>query len=75
VPPEDLIDAIRVVAAGDALLAPSVTRRLPDGIAGLVPPAEATTPPGLDQLTDRELEVLASWPKACPMPRSPPSCT
>jgi DNA-binding NarL/FixJ family response regulator len=58
VPPEDLIDAIRVVAAGDALLAPSVTRRLLDRIARLTPRAEATTPPGLVQLTDRELEVL-----------------
>src|ERR1700736_4306019 len=44
VPPEDLIDAIRVVAAGDALLAPSVTRRLIDRIAGLMPPADAATP-------------------------------
>jgi DNA-binding NarL/FixJ family response regulator len=58
VPCEDLIDAIRVVAAGDALLAPSVTRRLIDRIAGLMPSADAAAPPALDQLTDRELEVL-----------------
>jgi DNA-binding NarL/FixJ family response regulator len=63
VPPEDLIDAIRVVAAGDALLAPSVTRRLIDRIAGVMPPADWVTPPGLDQLTDRELEVLRQMAK------------
>jgi DNA-binding NarL/FixJ family response regulator len=57
-PPEDLIDAIRVVADGEALLAPSVTRRLLDRFAGLFPHMEQTPPPGLDQLTDRELEVL-----------------
>jgi DNA-binding NarL/FixJ family response regulator len=57
VPPEDLVDAIRVLASGDALLAPSVTRRLLDRFAHLFPtPAGAT--PGLDQLTERELEVF-----------------
>jgi DNA-binding NarL/FixJ family response regulator len=57
VPPEDLVDAIRVVAAGDALLAPSVTRRLLDRFAQL-PSTAMSTPPGLDQLTERELDVL-----------------
>jgi DNA-binding NarL/FixJ family response regulator len=57
VPPEDLIDAIRVIAAGDALLAPSVTRRLLDRFAPLLPTPTAARPPGLDQLTERELEV------------------
>jgi DNA-binding NarL/FixJ family response regulator len=56
VPPEDLVDAIRVVAGGEALLAPSVTRRLLDRFAQL--PSAATAPSGLDQLTDRELDVL-----------------
>ncbi|HWW53592.1 MAG TPA: response regulator transcription factor, partial [Acidimicrobiales bacterium] len=57
VPPEDLVEAIRVVADGNALLAPSVTRKLIDRFAQL--PVTATgTPPGLDQLTDRELEVF-----------------
>jgi len=56
VPPEDLVDAIRVVAAGDALLAPSVTRRLLDRFAQL--PAANTGPAGLDQLTEREQDVL-----------------
>ena len=55
--PEQLTEAIRVVAAGDALLAPSVTRRLIDDVVGagrrrLPRPAE------LDELTPRELEVL-----------------
>jgi DNA-binding NarL/FixJ family response regulator len=54
--PAELVDAIRVVAAGEALLAPSVTRRLLDRFARDVP--EERTPPSLDDLTDRELEVL-----------------
>jgi DNA-binding NarL/FixJ family response regulator len=58
VPPEDLVEAIRVVAAGDALIAPSVTRRLLDRFAELSPPVERAAPAGMDQLTERELEVL-----------------
>jgi DNA-binding NarL/FixJ family response regulator len=58
VPPEDLVEAIRVVAAGDALIAPSVTRRLLDRFAELGPPVEKAAPAGMDQLTERELEVL-----------------
>jgi DNA-binding NarL/FixJ family response regulator len=58
VPPEDLVDAIRVVAAGDALLAPSVTRRLLDRFASTLPDPAATRPAALDTLTARELEVL-----------------
>lgn len=57
-PPEDLVEAIRIVAAGDALLAPSVTRRLLDRIASRLPSAEETTIPALSELTERELEVL-----------------
>lgn len=54
-PPEQLVDAIRIVHGGDAVVAPSVTRRLIEAFA--VRPA--TTPaPGLDQLTERELDVL-----------------
>jgi DNA-binding NarL/FixJ family response regulator len=55
--PADLVEGIRVVARGDALLAPSVTRRLLDRFAdGLreEPPA----PGHLDELTEREVEVL-----------------
>jgi DNA-binding NarL/FixJ family response regulator len=58
VPPEDLVEAIRVVAAGDALIAPSVTRRLLDRFAELSPPVEKAAPAGMDQLTEREMEVL-----------------
>jgi DNA-binding NarL/FixJ family response regulator len=54
--PAELVSAIRVVAAGDALLAPSVTRRLIEGYVGQPEPRPA--PDGLDDLTARELEVL-----------------
>lgn len=57
-PAEDLIDAIRVVAAGEALLAPSITRRLLDRFAGRLPSAKATAPNHLADLTEREHEVL-----------------
>ncbi|MFC1400786.1 MULTISPECIES: response regulator transcription factor [Streptacidiphilus] len=56
-PPADLIAAVRIVAAGDALLAPSVTRRLIEGFVRSRPPAlrDATR---LNGLTPRETEVL-----------------
>jgi DNA-binding NarL/FixJ family response regulator len=54
---DDLVQAVRVVAAGEALLAPSVTRRLIADYARR-PPAAATPPPDLDRLTPREREVL-----------------
>jgi DNA-binding NarL/FixJ family response regulator len=57
VPPEQLADGIRVVAGGDALLAPSITRRLIHEFAQAGPPA-GPPPPGLDELTARELEVF-----------------
>ena len=57
--PELLLDAIRVVAAGEALLAPAVTRRLVEAFVRTSrPPAAAH--PGLDTLTDREREVLVA---------------
>jgi DNA-binding NarL/FixJ family response regulator len=56
--PTELVDAIRVVARGDALLAPSVTRRLLDRFAGTLPGPDAAAPPDLDELTEREVEVL-----------------
>src|SRR6476619_2709585 len=55
VPPEQLAAGIRVVAAGEALLAPSITRRLIEEFAE-VAPAIPEDPPGLDELTARELE-------------------
>jgi DNA-binding NarL/FixJ family response regulator len=59
VPPEELAAAIRVVAAGDALLAPSITRRLLERFASTFTIAgEARRPAGLAELTERELEVF-----------------
>jgi DNA-binding NarL/FixJ family response regulator len=57
VPPEQLADGIRVVARGDALLAPSITRRLIQEFAQAGPPS-GPPPRGLDELTARELEVF-----------------
>ena len=56
--PDELLTAIRVVAAGDALLSPKVTRRLIEEFVRRAPDAPAALPSGLDQLTERELEVL-----------------
>ncbi|MGH8774442.1 MAG: response regulator [Jiangellaceae bacterium] len=58
VPAEDLVEAIRVVAAGDAIVAPSITRRLLDQFASRLPAADAPTPASLRILTEREREVL-----------------
>jgi DNA-binding NarL/FixJ family response regulator len=57
-PPEELLSGIRTVAAGEALLAPNVTRRLIGHFTGRTT-ATAKTPWGLDELTEREREVLA----------------
>jgi DNA-binding NarL/FixJ family response regulator len=54
-PPEQLISAVRVVAGGDALLAPSITRRVIEQFARLPPPGGTAT---LEGLTDRERQVL-----------------
>jgi DNA-binding NarL/FixJ family response regulator len=55
-PPEELVAAVRTIAAGDALLSPSVTKRL---IAEFAARPDPPPPPdGLDELTDREREVL-----------------
>jgi DNA-binding NarL/FixJ family response regulator len=56
--PADLVHAIRVVAAGDSLLAPSVTRRLIDTYVSRPQPQTPVKPAGLDELTGREREVL-----------------
>ena len=56
-PPEDLIRAIRVVVSGDALLAPSVTRRLIQEFAKR-PEPQARKAKQLEALTERELDVL-----------------
>ena len=56
VPPEELAAGIRVVARGDALLAPSITRRLIHEFARAAP--AAGPPRGFDELTAREVEVF-----------------
>jgi DNA-binding NarL/FixJ family response regulator len=61
VPPGDLLTGIRAVAAGDAMVAPSITRRLLDTFAGHLPdPATGRSPAAerLGRLTEREREVL-----------------
>jgi DNA-binding NarL/FixJ family response regulator len=55
VPPEQLIAAVRVVAAGDALLAPAITKRLIEQFAVAAP---RVAPPEIAELTAREYEVL-----------------
>ena len=56
-PQEQLIAAVRVVAAGDALLHPSITRRLIEDFAAR-PTPRAGRPPELEDLSERELEVM-----------------
>jgi DNA-binding NarL/FixJ family response regulator len=56
--PEKLVEAVRTVAAGDALLAPSITRRLLDKYANRLPDPHASEVPALASLTEREQEVL-----------------
>jgi len=56
-PPARLVDAVRTVADGDALLAPSVTRRLVENFVRRPPPGQER-PPAMADLTERELEVL-----------------
>jgi DNA-binding NarL/FixJ family response regulator len=64
VPPDQLTHAIRAVAAGDAVVAPRITRRLLDAFAhqlpgdGDEPPTDAADDPRLQELTAREREVL-----------------
>jgi DNA-binding NarL/FixJ family response regulator len=58
VPPAELLTAIRAVHSGDAVVAPSTTRRLLDRFAPMLPATDAPPPPSLAGLTDREREVL-----------------
>ncbi|MFG1678278.1 response regulator [Micromonospora sp. NPDC049282] len=58
VPAEDLVTAIRTVAAGEAVVAPRILRRLLDRFADVLPDPAAGPPRVLDPLTDREREVL-----------------
>jgi DNA-binding NarL/FixJ family response regulator len=59
VPAPDLIAAIRTVAAGDAVLSPSTTRRLIERFVPLLPTPEAAATDSLATLTNREREVFA----------------
>ncbi len=56
--PSDLLNAIRTVAAGDSVVAPSATRRLLDHVVPTLPDAPGENDGRLDVLTDREREVL-----------------
>jgi len=58
IPPEQLVEAIRVVAHGDALLSPTITRRLIEEFVRRPPDAAHPPPRELEQLTPREAEIL-----------------
>ena len=58
--PDELLAAVRVVASGEALLAPKITRRLIEQFVQQQPAAPAPPHPGLGTLTDREREVLGA---------------
>ncbi|MDQ1709412.1 MAG: hypothetical protein QOG49_797 [Frankiaceae bacterium] len=58
VPAEQLVDAIRIVARGDAVVAPTVTKRLLARFAATLPSTSDRTPAEVASLTDREREVL-----------------
>ncbi|MBO4205449.1 response regulator [Micromonospora echinofusca] len=58
VPADDLVGAIRTVAAGDAVVAPRILKRLLDRFAQALPDPESTLPHALSTLTEREREVL-----------------
>ncbi|SNT58578.1 DNA-binding response regulator, NarL/FixJ family, contains REC and HTH domains [Asanoa hainanensis] len=58
IPADDLVTAIRTVAAGEAVVAPRILKRLLDRFAAALPDPHETTPPALGTLTEREREVL-----------------
>ena len=58
VPPDDFVRAIRIIASGEALIAPSVTKRLLDRFARLAVPADETHSGRLADLSERERDVL-----------------
>lgn len=71
---EELIGAVRTLAAGDAILAPAVTRRVIEAF-GDVPHIDPRVAGRLDLLSAREVECCGCWRAGCPTPASPPSCT
>lgn len=63
-PPVELLHAVRVIAAGEALIAPAITRRLIEEFAHRPGPGAAGGR-GLEDLTQREVEVMALVGRAC----------
>jgi DNA-binding NarL/FixJ family response regulator len=63
-PPEQLVNAIHVVASGEALLAPSITKRVIEEYARRPPPLDGL-PPELSELTAREIDVLRLLARGC----------
>lgn len=59
-PPQDLARAVHVVAGGEAMLSPTVTRRMLTHFSDANPGSRQERHPGLDQLTERETEVLGA---------------
>ena len=59
-PPQDLARAVHVVAGGEAMLSPTVTRRMLSHFSDANPGSRQERHPGLDQLTERETEVLGT---------------
>jgi DNA-binding NarL/FixJ family response regulator len=57
-PPEEIAAAVRIVAAGEALLAPSITRSVIEEFSRRAPVTPRQRPPAVDELTPREQEVL-----------------
>jgi DNA-binding NarL/FixJ family response regulator len=58
VPTEELVRAVRLIAAGEALLSPAVTRRLLDRVGRRLPASATTAPAAFAELTEREREVF-----------------
>ena len=57
-PPEEIVAAVQIIASGEALLAPAVTRAVIEEFARQQPPAAAAPPAAVTELTPREREVL-----------------
>ena len=70
---EELVNAVRVVAAGDALLAPTLTRRLIEDFVRRPPPGAAPTRAARRADRARERGAAPGRARACRTPRSPPS--
>ncbi len=72
VEPVDLVHAVRTVARGDSLLAPTITRRLVEEFTRRPLPTDGT-PEQLSELTERELDVLRTLAKGLSNCEAPPS--